>query len=146
MWRDLLASRELAWQLLVRDISAQYRQSFLGIFWAFVQPIAAAVGLTLAKNVNAINIGETDLSYPAYVMLSMTLWQTFTEAVNASISGFDEAQCLMARVKIPREATVLARMGELIFNKVARKFYQETRPPYLTSTKKMPFWESQMCL
>jgi lipopolysaccharide transport system permease protein len=27
MGRDLLASRELAWQLMVRDISAQYRQS-----------------------------------------------------------------------------------------------------------------------
>ncbi len=25
MWRDLLASRELAWRLMVRDISAQYR-------------------------------------------------------------------------------------------------------------------------
>lgn len=35
MERDLLASRELAWRLMVRDISAQYRQSFLGIFWAF---------------------------------------------------------------------------------------------------------------
>lgn len=27
---DLLASRELAWCLAVRDISAQYRQAFLG--------------------------------------------------------------------------------------------------------------------
>ena len=35
MSSDLLASRELAWRLLVRDISAQYRQSFLGVFWVF---------------------------------------------------------------------------------------------------------------
>lgn len=35
MRRDLLASRGLAWQLLVRDIKAQYRQSLLGVFWAF---------------------------------------------------------------------------------------------------------------
>ena len=41
MWHDLLASRELAWRLLVRDISAQYRQSFLGVFWAFVPPLVA---------------------------------------------------------------------------------------------------------
>jgi lipopolysaccharide transport system permease protein len=47
MWFDLLASRELAWRLLVRDISAQYRQSFLGIFWAFVPPIVTALGLLL---------------------------------------------------------------------------------------------------
>lgn len=30
MGRDLLVSRELAWRLLVRNISAQYRQSLLG--------------------------------------------------------------------------------------------------------------------
>jgi lipopolysaccharide transport system permease protein len=27
MWHDLLASHELAWRLMVRDTSAQYRQS-----------------------------------------------------------------------------------------------------------------------
>lgn len=36
MVRDLLSSRELAWRLVVRDISAQYRQAFLGILWAFI--------------------------------------------------------------------------------------------------------------
>jgi len=39
MWTDLLASRELAWRLLVRNISAQYRQSLLGYAWAFVPPV-----------------------------------------------------------------------------------------------------------
>jgi len=34
MLHDLIAGRELAWQLAVRDIKAQYRQAFLGIFWA----------------------------------------------------------------------------------------------------------------
>lgn len=31
MVRDLWAGRELAWRLAVRDISAQYRQSALGV-------------------------------------------------------------------------------------------------------------------
>src|SRR5436190_8244377 len=43
MFRDLLASRELAWRLFVRDISAQYRQSILGLFWAFIPPLVAAL-------------------------------------------------------------------------------------------------------
>ncbi len=34
MGQDLLASRELAWRLMVRDISAQYRQSLFGVVWA----------------------------------------------------------------------------------------------------------------
>jgi hypothetical protein len=39
MPRDLLASRELAWRLAVHDISAQYRQTFLGALWAFILPL-----------------------------------------------------------------------------------------------------------
>ncbi|MCK4944376.1 MAG: ABC transporter permease, partial [Candidatus Aminicenantes bacterium] len=39
MWSDLMASRGLAWRLLIRDISAQYRQTILGYLWAFIPPI-----------------------------------------------------------------------------------------------------------
>jgi lipopolysaccharide transport system permease protein len=50
MGRDLLASRELAWRLMVRDISAQYRQSLFGVLWAFVPPLITAATLTFARN------------------------------------------------------------------------------------------------
>jgi len=116
MGRDLLASRELAWQLLVRDISAQYRQSFLGIFWAFVPPIVTALGFTFVNNANIINIGATELPYPAYVMFSMTLWQTFTEALNGPIQAVSSAKQMLVRINFPREALILAKLGQLFFN------------------------------
>ncbi len=116
MWRDLLASRELAWRLLVRDISAQYRQSFLGIFWAIIPAVITAAGFTLAKDNGIINIGATDLPYPAYVMFSMTLWQTFVEALNAPIQGVTAGKAMLARINFPREALVLSKLGEVFFN------------------------------
>ena len=116
MWRDLLASRELARRLMVRDISAQYRQSFLGIIWAFLPPIFMATGFTLASNANVINVGITDLPYPAYVMFSTALWQTFIEALNGPIQAVTVAKPMLARVNFPREALILAKMGEVFFN------------------------------
>ncbi|MBW4644895.1 MAG: ABC transporter permease [Goleter apudmare HA4340-LM2] len=116
MARDLLASRELAWQLMVRDINAQYRQSFLGIFWAFVPPIVTAVGLTFAKNANIVNLEETDLPYPAYVMFSMSLWQTFTEALNSPLQEVSSASGMLAKINFPREALILAGLGKVFFN------------------------------
>lgn len=116
MWRDLLASRELAWRLMVRDISAQYRQSFLGVTWAFLPPIVMAVGFTLAGEANIINIGVTDLPYPAYVMFSATLWQTFVEALNGPVQAVTVAKPMLARVNFPREALILAKVGEVLFN------------------------------
>jgi lipopolysaccharide transport system permease protein len=116
MVRDLLASRELAWRLLVRDLSSQYRQSFLGIFWAFVPPIVAAVGLTLASNAKILNIGETDLPYPAYVMFSMALWQTFVESLNGPVQAVIAAKPMLARINFPREAIILSQIGQVGFN------------------------------
>jgi lipopolysaccharide transport system permease protein len=116
MRRDLLASRELAWRLLIRDISAQYRQSFLGILWAFFPPIVTAIGLTLASHAKVLNIGATDLPYPAYVIFSMTLWQTFTEALNGPIQALAQAKPMLAKINFPREALILAKLGEVFFN------------------------------
>ena len=116
MWLDLLSSRELAWRLLVRDISAQYRQSFLGIIWAFLPPIVMAAGFTLANQAKVINIGETDLPYPAYVMFSTALWQTFVEAINGPVKAVTVAKPMLARVNFPREALIVAKLGEVFFN------------------------------
>ena len=116
MWRDLLACRELALQLLIRNISAQYRQSFLGIFWAFLPPIVTAIGFTFANNAKIVNIGATDIPYPAYVMFSMALWQTFTEARNGPIQAVTSAKQMLSRINFPREALILAKLGEVFFN------------------------------
>jgi len=116
MGRDLLASRELAWRLLVRDISAQYRQSLFGVLWAFVPPVITAVTLTYARSTGVINIGETNIAYPAYVMFSMALWQTFTEALMGQVSGLGAAKSMLAKINFPREAIVLAKLGEVLFN------------------------------
>jgi lipopolysaccharide transport system permease protein len=122
MRRDLLASRELAWRLMVRDIRAQYRQSFLGILWAFIPPIVTAVGFTLAANAEVVNIGVTDLPYPAYVMFSMTLWQTFVEALNGPIQGVTAAKAMLAKINFPREALILAKLGQVFFNFAIKLF------------------------
>lgn len=116
MGRDLLASRELAWRLIVRDLNTQYRQSLLGVFWAFVPPIAAAAGLTLASSAKVLNVGMTTLPYPAYVVLSMALWQTFSESVTGPIQAVAAAKPMLAKINFPREAIILSQLGQIGFN------------------------------
>ncbi|MBE9078739.1 ABC transporter permease [Romeria aff. gracilis LEGE 07310] len=116
MWRDLLAARELAWRLMVRDISAQYRQAFLGIAWAFIPPIAMAYGFTLAKEANVFTVGATDIPYPAYVMFNTALWQTFVDAATGPVQAVILAKPMLSRVNFPREAIILAKLGEVGFN------------------------------
>lgn len=116
MWRDLFASRELAWRLMVRDISANYRQSVFGLAWAFLPPIVLAAGFTMAGNAKVINIAATPLPYAAYVMFSMILWQTFVDSLNGPVVAVMNSRQMLARVNFPREAIVLAKLGEILFN------------------------------
>jgi len=116
MIRDLIASRQLAYTLMTRDIKAQYRQSLLGIIWAFIPAIVTAATFTLASQSKLINLGTPDIPYPAYIIFSTSLWQTFSESLLAPINGVGAAKDILAKIKFPREALILARLGEVIFN------------------------------
>lgn len=116
MFRDLRDSRELAWRLLARDLRARYRQSVLGFAWALAAPLFTAAGLTLAAQAKLVNVGDIPIAYPAYVLLGMVLWQTFTDALNAPAQAMTGARALLARVKFPYEALILAKLGEAAFD------------------------------
>jgi lipopolysaccharide transport system permease protein len=116
MWRDLVASRELAWRLMVRDISAQYRQSLLGIFWAFLPPIAMAVVFVILHSRKLINISDTEIPYPAFAMFGTVLWQVFVDSLNAPLKTVTTAKAMLAKINFPKEALVLSAMGQTLFN------------------------------
>ena len=116
MWNDLWRSRELAWQLLSRDIQVQYRSSFLGTAWAIVPAAITAGGLAFASNAGVINVGETDIPYPAFVMLGTILWQTFLEAFKGPQQAIKASRTVLSRVKFPHEAIILSQLGQILFN------------------------------
>lgn len=116
MYGDFFSSMPLAWRLLKRDINASYRQTLLGYFWLLLPPVIVAYGLVSATKAKVISVGVTDLPYPAYVMLSMVLWQTFVDSLNAPIKAVSESKTMLAKINFPREAIVLAKVGEVCFN------------------------------
>ena len=78
MWQDMLsdlaASRQLAWRLAVRDLSAQYRQTLLGFLWAIILPLANTLVWIFLSRSGVVNISETPLPYPVYVFTGTMLW------------------------------------------------------------------------
>ena len=116
MWHDLLASRELTWRLIVRDISAQYRQSLLGLFWAFLPPLATAAIFVILNRQEVFNVRETDLPYPAFVLIGTTLWAVFVDSVTAPQKSVTAAKSMLAKIKLPYEALILSAIGQVIFN------------------------------
>jgi lipopolysaccharide transport system permease protein len=115
MIADILASRVLGVTLAIRDLKAQYRQSLLGILWAFGPPIFMTVMLTVAKQNNFVSPPETHLPYPAFVLISMSLWQVFTAALNGPLSALQANKGILTRVRFPRESVIIADLVKLGF-------------------------------
>jgi len=116
MFKDLYTGRELAWRLTVRDISAQYRQAFLGIVWAFILPLANTVAWIFLNSTGIVQVGETALPYPLYVFTGSMLWAIFMDGVNAPLLKATVAKPMLAKINFPREALILSGIYETIFN------------------------------
>jgi lipopolysaccharide transport system permease protein len=120
MWRDLLASRELAWRLFVRDTSAMYRQSILGYVWAFLPPLATTMTFSFLSSQNILKAGETPVPYPAFVMIGTVLWTTFMDALNSPLKAVGTAKPMLAKINFPREALILGGIADVLFNFLVR--------------------------
>ena len=116
MVSDLKASRELAWRLFVRNISAQYRQTMFGYVWAFLPPIVTTLVWVFLNSQNILNVGETEIPYPVYVMVGTLLWQGFVDALNSPIKLVTSSRSILAKINFPREALILAGLGEVLFD------------------------------
>ena len=115
MWQDLKDSRELAWRLFVRDISARYRDSLLGVFWSLLPPILAGLVFIILESKKVINVGQTEIPYPVFVLVGTTLWQLFTESLNAPLSHLKNAKSMLAKINFPREALIVSAFYNVLF-------------------------------
>lgn len=120
MFRDLVACRELAWRLFIRDLSARYRQSLLGYVWAFLPPIAATVPFVFLRSQGLFTTAEPSIPYPAYVMIGMLFWQVFVDSVQMPLKVVTAAKPMMSKIQFPPEAILLAGIGDVLFSFLIR--------------------------
>lgn len=116
MFRDLLASRELALRLAQRDIKAQYRQTVLGLLWAFILPLANTVTWVFLSKSGIVAVAETGLPYAVFVFTGTMLWAIFIDALNAPLQQVQAAKPMLAKLNFPREALIVSGIYQTLFN------------------------------
>jgi lipopolysaccharide transport system permease protein len=120
MFRDLVASRELAWRLFVRDTSAQYRQSIFGYVWAFIPPLMASLPFIFLNSQGVVAFKGTTIPYAAYAMIGTIIWQVFVDALNSPLKTVTTAKVMLAKINFPREAIILSGLGQVLFGFLIR--------------------------
>lgn len=113
---DIYASRFLSRQLAVRDITAQYRQSYLGILWAFITPLATAIVWIVLNSSGTVQLSDTGIPYPVYAFSGTLIWSIVTESINSPLSSTNAAKGLLTKLNFPKEALVVSGIYKLLFN------------------------------
>jgi lipopolysaccharide transport system permease protein len=118
--RDLLAARELAWRLFVRDLSANYRQTYLGYIWAFLPPLLASATFIFLQSQGITRIDGTDVPYAAFAMMGTLLWQVFADAIQSPLASINAGRSMLAKINFPREALLMSGLYMVLFNFLVR--------------------------
>jgi lipopolysaccharide transport system permease protein len=116
MFQELLNARELTWRLFLRDFSARYRQSVLGVAWAILMPMATAGVLIILNRAGVLEIGEVSVPYPIFALLGLTAWNLFAGGITAASSSIINAGSMVVKINFPKISLVIAAVGQAIVN------------------------------
>jgi len=103
-------------RLFIRDTRATYRQSALGLLWVIIIPLAQTMVWVFLSNGGVLNIGETGVPYPIYVLTGVLLWRSLTDAVNAPLMMFNSSKSILSKINFPKEALIITAFYKVMFN------------------------------
>lgn len=87
----------LAW----RDLKVRYAQTFLGLAWAVIQPLATLLIFTLIFG-RAIKVETGDIPYPVYALAGMSAWAYFSFVMSQSGNSIIASADMIKKIYFPR--------------------------------------------
>lgn len=116
-FKDAKSSSFLAYQMAKRDIQAQYRQSFLGFFWAFAPIITNSLVWIFLNSSGTVNVNtDNAVPYVLFVIIGTTLWSIFTESMLIPLTSVNGAKGILSKINFPKEALLISGIYKVGFN------------------------------
>lgn len=106
----------LANQLAKRDIKAQYRQSFLGVFWAIFPLLVNSLVWIFLQSSGTIQVTATKVPYPAFVLIGTTLWGIIGECINLTTQSVNANRSIITKINFDKEALITLGLIKFFFN------------------------------
>nr|WP_315255308.1 ABC transporter permease [uncultured Flavobacterium sp.] len=106
----------LANQLAKRDIKAQYRQSFLGVFWAVFPLLINSLVWIFLQSSGTIKVTTTNVPYPAFVLIGTTLWGIIGECINLTSQSVNANRSIITKINFDKEALITLGLIKFFFN------------------------------
>ena len=112
---DIIRYRYLVWTLFSRDFKAQFKQSFLGYFWAALGPLLGVFSFVFMNYAGILNPGPLSVPYPVYAFVGTSLWGFLTSSIGVMSSGLNAQSELIMRTNIPKIALAASAFANIIY-------------------------------
>ena len=110
--------RGLLWHMTVRHLRGQYKQSFLGYAWAFINPLSQMLILSFVFS-TLLRFESQGVPYPLFVFVGLLPWMFFANGLSSGTDAIAGATGLVTKVYFPREilpvAAILTKVVDLMF-------------------------------
>src|ERR1022692_2281449 len=99
--RELWEARELLWSFTVRELSIRYKQTFLGVLWAIVQPLSQMLVFTIIFS-KVAHLDSDGIPYPLFSYAALLPWTLFSSSLGQAIPSLASNSDLINKVYFPR--------------------------------------------
>ncbi len=110
---ELWAHRELIYFLTKRELQVRYKQSFFGISWAVLQPLAFAGVLAVVFG-KLVPLPTEGFPYAVFALVAIVPWQFISGTITNCASSMVQDANLISKVYFPRLALPIAKASSLI--------------------------------
>jgi lipopolysaccharide transport system permease protein len=98
---DLFGYRELALRLALRDLKVRYKQTFFGVAWAIIQPLAGVAIFSVVFG-NLAKVPSDGLPYPVFAYAGLAVWTYISVSVGSAAESLAQHEALVTKVYFPR--------------------------------------------
>lgn len=106
--RELYQYKDLFLILAYRDLRVRYAQTFLGLLWAVLQPLATLVIFTVVFG-KVAKVDTEGVPYPLFAVCGMAAWSYFAFVLNQSGNSIIGAQEMVKKIYFPRLVIPLSK-------------------------------------
>ncbi|MBN2318025.1 MAG: ABC transporter permease [Acidobacteria bacterium] len=111
--KEIFEYRELIWALTVKELRVRYKRSFLGFFWALLNPLLM---MSVYVIVFSTILGRGIENYAIFMISGLFPWTFFSQSLNYSMSSIVGNHAMLKKVKFAKSVLPVSAVLSNVIN------------------------------
>ena len=94
--------RNLMYEIIRKNIKLQYRDSVLGIFWTFLQPLLTTIVLVVIFGNVFGKSSDGVVNYPIYLLCGRLLYEFYSQSTKRAMRSIRNSASVIKKVYVPK--------------------------------------------